>query len=607
MAENKTNKKSPLKAFKTLWANTSRLNKAVWQEKKWLILSLVILGIIVATLTYLTSGIQGLLINELIDLTGGMHVSRKLLWLAVALIMANLLPSIFINLQNYAEKLFIFFTEYHFDNLLLRQRAATDIANYENPKYNDLLVKINEKGIWSLTQFGLREFYILEEIIGLAVASVIIIFAEWWLLPIIIVCTLPRFIAEAKYGNNVWSIYSTHGEVRRKYNAVREQFFKIQGIKEIKLFQTSADFLNKIKKLYFEFQNEQIKVEKRRLGWLIAVSLLSQLGLAIALAWFIYQVVQGNLLIGTLTFLLSSVIGLRTSLNRLFTFLGQHYQDNLFITDLFNFLDIPPVIKTQKNAFVLNPQKTPEITFENVWFKYPGTDKWILKDVSLKIPAGQKLAIVGANGGGKTTCIKLLLRFYDPTKGKILIDGHDLKNLDLESWYALVGGLFQDYANYAFLAKEAIGVGRTNEKLQAEKTQAAAILAGADKFISKWPEKYEQQLGRNFTNGKDLSGGEWQKMALARTFYRDAQIFILDEPTSSIDAEAEAKIFEQLEKLSSDKTVIFISHRFSTVRQAEQIIVIENGTIGEKGTHEELLAREGTYARLFKLQAEKYQ
>jgi len=602
----KTFKFSP-QVFKTLWRNTVRFNKIIWHERKWLLLVLAVLAITSAIEVFLSSGLQGLLINELIALAGGLTVSTKLFWLAGLLILSNLLPSFLGNLQNYFYKIFYFFTEYYFENKLLKQRAATDVANYENSKFNDLLVKINEKGLWSLTNFGDRQFDILEAVIGLVIASVIIIIAQWWLLPIIILCTLPRFWAEAKYGNRVWSIYASHGEVRRKYTAVRSQFFGLQGIKEIKLFQTTTDFLKKIKQYYFEFQNEQVKIEKHRLGWLIGASLLSQLGLALSLAWFIYQVIQGNLLIGTLTFLLASVTALRSSLNMFFTYLGQQYQDNLFITDIFSFLDIPPAIKTSPHATILDLKRTPEIIFENVSFKYPQTDKWILKNLSLKITAGQKLAIVGSNGSGKTTLIKLLFRFYDPTKGKILVDGRNLKTLDLESWYALIAGLFQDYANYQFLTKEAIGIGRSDKKLNLAKIREAATLSGANEFIEKWPEQYDKQLGRNFTNGADLSGGEWQKMALARTFYRDAHVLVLDEPTSSIDAEAEAKIFEKLEHLSADKTVIFISHRFSTVRQADQIVVVENGTINEHGTHAELLAQNGTYARLFNLQAIKYQ
>ena len=248
-----------------------------------------------------------------------------------------------------------------------------------------------------------------------------------------------------------------------------------------------------------------------------------------------------------------------------------------------------------------------EIVFDNVSFSYPGAGKPTLKNISLKITAGEKIALVGSNGAGKTTLIKLLCRFYDPTEGKITVNGRDLKEIKLESYYSMIGVLFQEYSNYRLLVKEAIGVGRASARMNLDKIIKAAEQSDADLFISKWADKYEQQLGKEYTCGVEPSIAQWQKLALARAFYRDPNIYILDEPTSSIDGEAEAKIFEKLGQLPADRTVILISHRFSTVRKANRIVVMEDGAITENGTHEELLANDRTYARLFKLQAKGYQ
>ncbi len=308
-----------------------------------------------------------------------------------------------------------------------------------------------------------------------------------------------------------------------------------------------------------------------------------------------------------MTFIFASIQDLRQSLSGLFSNLGRQYQDNLFVSDVFKLLDTEPVIKKPFKGIILNPDKTPEVVFDNVSFSYPGTNKAVLKNFSLKINPGEKIALVGINGAGKTTLIKLLCRFYDPDEGKITLDGHDLKDIDPESWYYQVGAIFQDYAKYHFIVKEAIAIGRTGATSSIEKVKEAAKAGEADVFIEEWEKKYEQMLGKEFTEGVEPSIGQWQKLALARTFYRDPKVLILDEPTSSIDAEAEAKIFEKLEALPRDRTVILISHRFSTVRQADKIGVIEDGQLKELGSHEDLLKINGTYAHLFTLQAKGYQ
>ena len=338
----------------------------------------------------------------------------------------------------------------------------------------------------------------------------------------------------------------------------------------------------------------------------LASLVFSQSALAFAGVWFALEVLKGSIQIGTLTFFLASIGNLRQALSGLFMNLGRQYQDNLFVSDAFRLLDLKPTIMQPAPGIALDPAATPEIVFEDVSFKYPHAKRYALKNFSLAIPAGEKLAVVGANGAGKTTLVKLLCRFYDPQEGRILIGGHDLRTINLEHWYRMLGILFQDYNNYHFLVKEAIGMGRTSAPPALSKVRAAAEAGEADVFIREWEHAYEQMLGKEFTGGVEPSIGEWQKLALARTFYRDPRVLILDEPTSSIDAESEAKIFDKLERLPKDRTVILISHRFSTVRQANRICVIEGGHAAEIGTHEELLARGGTYARLFRLQAKGY-
>lgn len=328
--------------------------------------------------------------------------------------------------------------------------------------------------------------------------------------------------------------------------------------------------------------------------------------IAYALVVLVEKVIAESILIGTFTFFLASIGGLRQSLSGFFGNLGRQYHDGLFIGDVFALLDLKEVVERPKSGIRLDPAKTPEIRFENVSFSYPGAGRATLKDFSLVILPGEKVALIGINGAGKTTFVKLLCRFYDPDDGKILIDGHDLRDIDLESWYTLLSVLFQDYAKYHFIVKEAIAVGRIESKFSLERVKDAAKTSEADVFIEELARGYEQKLGKEFTGGIEPSVGQWQKLALARTFYRDPAILVLDEPTSSIDAEAEAHIFERVEALSQNRTVILISHRFSTVRHASKIAVIEDGTVTELGTHDALLEFKGTYARLFYLQARGY-
>lgn len=300
------------------------------------------------------------------------------------------------------------------------------------------------------------------------------------------------------------------------------------------------------------------------------------------------------------------IISFQSSLSDLFGKLGRQQEDCLFVRDLIKLLETENKLPVNLNPTPI-PSRFPTIEFKNVSFCYPETEKLVLKNLSLTISPGEKIAIIGVNGAGKSTFIKLLLRFYDPTSGEILINGVNLKDIDLNEYYHQIGALFQDYPRYNLLLKEAISVGNVSNSIDFDQIELALLKSESKSFVSSWRNGFETQLGRQFTDGVEPSVGQWQKLALARVFYRDANIYVLDEPTSAIDAEAEANVFENLAKLPNNKTVIFVSHRFSTIRQANRICVIEDGTISELGTHEELIANKATYKRLFELQRKGYE
>ena len=603
-----TEKRKPsLAIFREMARNTMRITGMLWRESKGKIMALAGLSVFVALLPFISSGALALLINELVNAVGSHVFTSSLVWLIVLFLAASIIPQFLLIWQSYLDRVFWFFLQEKIELLVIERRGAIDLATHENPKQNDLFQKVNENGVWRVQNFTDRQFYLIQNILQVIIAGIVIFFSKWWLLPVLLVGTLSELIEEIKYGTRVWDLMGGRAEARRRFYNLREHFEDVPLLTELKLFQNVGHFLGIIKDLFRTFLDEDIANERKRVWRRFLVLLASQGAIAIATIWYIAQTVHGLILIGTLTFLLASISNLRQGLSGLFQNMGRQYQDSLFVTDVFKLVDLKPVLVRKGSEIALDTKKTPEIVFDHVDFAYPGTEKLVLKDFSLRIMPGEKVAFVGANGAGKTTIIKLLCRFYDPTKGAIEINGHDLRDIDLESWYAEIGALFQEYAHYNFTAKEAIGMGNTQPPLSLSGAKQAAKDSEADVFIREWEKGYEQMLGKRFSGGIDPSVGQWQKLALARTFYRNPRIMILDEPTSSIDAEAEAKIFEKLEALPKDVTVILISHRFSTVRQANHIVVLKDGTIEEQGTHRELMKLKGNYARLFTMQAKQYQ
>lgn len=565
---------------------------------------LVFAFLTVSVAPFIQSGSIALLINNLVDIK---NITESKIFLIIGMmILASLLPSIFFILQGYISKVLLLLLDRKIILMVMKKQADMDFASHENPKINDLIGKVTEQAQWRSREFAHRQYFLIQNFIEVAIASVILYLSSWWIFLIIFLGTVPELLVEVYYGKVNWGIWSAKAEDRRRFWDLNEYFRKLNLIQEIRIFQNIQHFFAMVKHLLVTFQNASIKNENKKLIYKLLSGFVSQAVISFAIFWFVFQVVHGNLLIGTLTFILASIGSFRQSLASLFQNLALQYEDSLFVTDMFKLLDLPKIIKHQEKGIVLDKHKTPEIVFENVTFKYPATENAVISNFSLKIAAGEKIAIVGINGAGKTTFVKLLCRFYDPTEGRITIDGHDLKNIDLESWYYQLGIIFQDYARYHFLVKDTIALGRTGSETDLEKVKASAKAAEADIFIEEWEKNYDQMLGREFTEGVEPSVGQWQKLALARTFYRDPNVLILDEPTSAIDAEAEAKIFEKLENLPDNRSVILISHRFSTVRQADKIVIIENGAIKENGTHEELIKLNGTYAKLFNLQAKGY-
>ncbi len=587
--------------------NIIRVAKIAFNESRIFYSLALFFTILVTAFPFINAGIFAKVLDELIILAGGEIFTELLLLLVGAYMVLGILTPIIFRYKNYLQRRLWFQLEERFEMDVINKRGELDIAVREDPKENNLIQKVSEGGVWRCQNFNERTFDILADFASVIIASSVLIYFNKFIFLAILIGTIPGLIVEIKYGKNVWSIQNSKAEIKRRFWNLRYHFQNIGNAVELKTFQNTKFFSNSIRKLFRNFLSEEIKNENKKFKLILITQLLTQGIIAFSLLWFIGQVVEGVITIGILSFAVTSINNLKNSLTGLFNRFGNQYQDSLFVTDYFKFIDKKEVIKKPKKGLKLDKKETPEIVFENISFAYPGTKKEILKNFSLTIKRGDKVALVGINGAGKTTFVKLLCRFYDPTEGRILINGVDLKEIDLETWYGQLGVLFQDYAHYHFLVRDSIAIGDTSEKTKIKKVQDAAKAGEADIFIEEWEENYEQMLGKQFSGGVEPSIGQWQKLALARVFYRNPNVLILDEPTSSIDAEAEAKIFERIKKLSDNRSVILISHRFSTVRRANKIVVIDNGKIIENGTHEELMKVNGQYAKLFNLQAEKYQ
>ena len=587
--------------------NTYRIAEIAFKENKLFYSLSLLFTVLVTALPFVYAGAFARVLDELVVLAGGGVLSKNLaIFLSVYLLLHMATP-ILLRTRGFLLNKQWFLLEEKFEMKLIDKKGSLDIATREDPKESDLIHRVTETGVFRCQNFNERTFHILESIAVVFVAAGILLFFNKLIFFAIFFATIPSFWVELKYGKNIWSIQASKSEIKRKFWNLRAHFQSTNTAVELKIFQNIKFFSNSIKKLFKNFLSEEEKNLNKKFKFVLFTQFLSQAIIVISLFWFVAQVINGFITIGTLSFVVASISRLKISLNELFGRFGMQYQDSLFITDYFKFLDKKDIIQKPKKGFKLNKKETPEIVFENVSFVYPGTKKKVLDNFSLKIEAGDKIAFVGINGAGKTTFVKLLCRFYDPTGGRILINGVNLKEINLETWYGQLGVLFQDYAHYHFLVKNSIAIGDTNRKTQIEKVKKSAKAGEADIFIEEWEESYDQMLGKQFSGGVEPSIGQWQKLALARVFYRDPKMLILDEPTSSIDAEAEAKIFERIEKMSDERSVILISHRFSTVRRADRIVVIDNGKIIENGTPEELMNLNGQYAKLFNLQAEKYQ
>jgi ATP-binding cassette subfamily B protein len=583
-----------------------RVFSAIWPGHRGLISAAFVIALLIAFLPFASTGAQALVINELVA-TGQHGVTTKIVLYLVLLISMLFLRDVIGAVQMLVQKrLWSRLTEF-FELIMLKKRSEIDVATYENPKFHDLLSKTTEKGIFPICNLIERQIQQVTNIAQMAVAATVFFVFDWRFFVLALLSALPDFVVQMKSGKASWDIWDEDSQTRRRLTDLRRHFLGLNRLTELKIFQNVTKFYGLVAEMYSAFREKQWALDRRAYRWRMYASVVSIAFQAAPYVWVIWLVSHGEMQIGTMAFLLGSFGSFEGGLIGFFSGIAYQFEWSLYAKDMFTVIDTEPLLTDREGAVMASPDVAPRIEFRDVSFAYPNTDRLILKNVNLTIESGERLAIVGLNGAGKSTLIKLLMRFYDPTGGEILVNGVDLKQIERESWWSLVAALFQDYADYKFPVKEVIALGRSNGNGHLRKVVRAAKEAEAHPFIEAFASQYNQMIGKEFDGGVDLSVGQSQKLALARSMYRAPRLMILDEPTASIDAESEDRIFASLEAGSGERTQIVISHRFSTVRRSDKICVLQDGAVSELGTHAELMDNNQTYARLFRLQAKGYE
>lgn len=488
---------------------------------------------------------------------------------------------------------------------LMEHAATLDLEDFEDSEQQDKLERARRQASTRMTLMN-QLFGQAQDVITIVSFGVGLVAYAPWLIVLLFVALIPAFLGEAYFNERSYSLAFSRTADRRELDYIRQTGASVETAKEVKIFGLNGFLIDRYRLLAADFYQANRVLAIRRAGWGGVLTALGTLGYYAAYALIVFRTLTGQFTIGDLTFLAGSFRRLRTLLEGLLIGFTQTASQALYLDDLFSFFDVQPEILSPPDPRPFPAQLRDGIVFENVGFRYPGADRWAVRSLSFTLHAGEVVALVGENGAGKTTIVKLLARLYDPDEGRILVDGHDMREYDLGQLRANIGVIFQDFVRYNLSAGENIAVGRIEARDDRARIERAAERSLASDVIAKLPQRYEQPLGRRFRKGVDLSGGEWQKVAIARAYMREAQLLILDEPTAALDARAEYEVFQRFKELSDGRTGVLISHRFSSVRMADRILVLADGRVEASGTHAELLAQRGRYAELFELQAAGY-
>ena len=588
-------------------SNLPAFLKLVWRTNPGLTLSSSVLRLIRSALPLAMLYVGKLIIDEVVNISQGAPAgASNTLWILIGIefglaIATDVLNRFITLIDSLLGDLFSNFTSVQ----IMEHAATLDLDQFEDSVFYDKMERARQQTIGRTMLLSQVMSQIQDIITMLFLAGGLIAFNPWLIL-LLFVAIIPSFLGESYFNDKSYALTRGQTPERRELDYFRFLGASDETAKEVKIFNLSEFITDRFKTLSKKFYSDNKKLVIGRASWGAFFSILGSAGYYLAYIIIILRTIEGKVTIGELTFLAGSFRQMRSLLEGILTRFTGISQGAIYLNDFFEFFEIQPRIVPVKGSIPFPSPLKIGFTFENVGFRYVNSDKWANRHLSFTLHTGEKLALVGENGAGKSTLVKLLARLYDPTEGRILLDGIDLKNYDLFDLRKNMGIIFQDFLKYQMTFALNIAAGNIKEKDNRKLIEVAAQKSLANLLAKRLPDHYDQMLGKRFADGMELSGGEWQKVALARAYMKDTQLIILDEPTAALDARAEFEVFQRFSELSKGKTAVLISHRFSTVRMADRILVLDQGELIEIGSHEELLNKGGRYAELFNLQAMGY-
>jgi ATP-binding cassette subfamily B protein len=603
--KDKVKAESPWRERLSALRNMPPVLRILWESGRTVVSWGIALRVVVAVLPFGVAKVAQYIITDIAGALRGAPLPANFWKIVATEIALNVLLGLMTRAIDYSDSLLSNRYTQHVSVRVMEQASQLDLTTYENPLFYDRLERARVQAtdrLAMIQQMG----RLFQQIITTLTFSVALVLASPWLVLLMAFGVLPSFVGETHYAFLGYAKNFRQTPAKRQMDYLRQVAGSREGAKEVKLFGLNKFFTKRFQALADQIYTEDVALSRSKLivGGLLGV--IGTLGYYGAYVYVIWRTLHGAYDIGYFTFLTAAIQQASSNLQQVFSTASGIADQALFLTDLIAFFDMKSTVDPNPNG--LGTPRTIQRGFEfrNVSFAYPGTERTVLKNFSLTLSPGERIALIGENGQGKTTVVKLITRLYDPTEGQILLDGVDLREYSLEDLHRNIGVIFQDFMRFEMTARENIAVGRVDQPHQQADIESAAHKSLADTVVDKLAGGYDQMLGRRFEGGVELSGGEWQKIALARAYLRDAQLLILDEPTAALDARSELEVFERFAELTEGKMALLISHRFSTVRMADRIVVLEGGRLIEEGNHDQLMARGGVYAGMFEMQAASY-
>ena len=577
----------------------------LWESGPSVVVGGLVLRVLVAVMPFAIAKVAQYIITDIAAVLRGSPLATNFWTLVASEVALNVCFGLLTRAIDYSDSLLANRYTQHVSVRVMQQAARLDLTTYENPLFYDRLERARVQAtdrLGMIQQMG----RLFQQLITTLTFTAALAWASPWLVLLLTVGVLPSFLGETHFAFLGYAKNFRQTPAKRQMDYLRQVAGSREGAKEVKLFGLNKFFTSRFQALADQIYREDVALSRSKLivGGLLGI--IGTLGYYGAYVYIIWRTLHGAYDIGLFTFLTAAIQQASSNLQQVFSTASGIADQALFLTDLLAFFQMEPTVYSRPNGLPTPQPIRTGFEFRNVTFTYPGTDRTVLKNFNLTLSPGERIALIGENGQGKTTVVKLITRLYDPTEGQILLDGIDLREYDLDQLHRNIGVIFQDFMRFEMTARENIAVGNIHHTQTDAEIEVAAHKSLADTVVHKLAHGYDQMLGRRFEGGVELSGGEWQKIALARAYLRDAQLLILDEPTAALDARSELEVFERFAELTAGKMALLISHRFSTVKMADRIVVLSGGRLIEEGNHQQLMASRGVYAGMFEMQAASY-